>query len=100
MDSYKTILSYYDIQCTPASIAPFVNISACVNMKNMVFVFFSPLTVSPPIYHSQKNQVDRCERWMKKACFDHFDFIDCSTAYGSCESATLGPFFDTGKFYQ
>jgi hypothetical protein len=45
MDSYKTILSYYDIQCTPASIAPFVNISACVNMKNMVFS--SPLTVSP-----------------------------------------------------
>ncbi|KAF7785226.1 hypothetical protein Agabi119p4_1391 [Agaricus bisporus var. burnettii] len=76
MDAYKTILSYYDIQCTPASVEPFVNITACVNMKNIV---------------------GRCERWMKKACFDHFDFIDCSTAYNFCESATTAPFYHTGR---
>ncbi len=35
-DSFKMILSYYDLQCTPASVEPFVDISTCVAMKKTV----------------------------------------------------------------
>lgn len=35
-DSFKMILSYYDMACTPASVAPVVNIGTCVAMKGTV----------------------------------------------------------------
>lgn len=43
-DYSSMLLSYYDIQCTPASIAPFVDISSCVTMKSAVgiFIFGAP----------------------------------------------------------
>ena len=35
-DSFKMVLAYYDVECTPASIEPFVDISTCVAMKHTV----------------------------------------------------------------
>lgn len=35
-DSFKMILSYYDMACTPASVTPVVNIGTCVGMKATV----------------------------------------------------------------
>ncbi|XP_006461495.1 hypothetical protein AGABI2DRAFT_69247 [Agaricus bisporus var. bisporus H97] len=75
-DSFKMIPSYYDMACTPASIKPFVDISSCVQMKQIA---------------------DRCDKWMKKACVDHFDHIDCAAAYNFCQLSYAGPFYATGK---
>lgn len=35
-DSFKMILSYYDMACSPASVSPVVNIATCVGMKSTV----------------------------------------------------------------
>jgi hypothetical protein len=35
-DSFKMYLSYYDMACTGASVAPVVNIENCVAMKRTV----------------------------------------------------------------
>jgi len=35
-DAFKMIPSYYDMACTPASVNPFVDISSCVGMKQIV----------------------------------------------------------------
>jgi hypothetical protein len=35
-DPFKMILSYYDVQCTDASVDPFLDIFSCVRMKRMV----------------------------------------------------------------
>ena len=37
-DSFKMILSYYDMACSPASVDPVVNIGTCVAMKATVSV--------------------------------------------------------------
>lgn len=40
-DAFSMTLSYYDMQCTPASVEPFVGISSCVGMKHVVgFLLF------------------------------------------------------------
>ncbi|KAF5346088.1 hypothetical protein D9756_010824 [Leucocoprinus leucothites] len=72
----RMMLSYYDMQCTPASIKPFIDISSCV---------------------AQKHVMDRCERWMRRACIDHFDKIDCSAAYNFCSATYTTPYHLTGK---
>ncbi|EKM77056.1 hypothetical protein AGABI1DRAFT_77834 [Agaricus bisporus var. burnettii JB137-S8] len=75
-DTTRMILSYYDYQCTHTSVEPFVDISSCIRMKGMV---------------------DRCEKWMRKACLDHFDLIDCTAAYDHCGSVYSTPFYLTGR---
>lgn len=37
-DTFKMVLSYYDMACTPASVAPVVDIGACVAMKATVSI--------------------------------------------------------------
>jgi hypothetical protein len=38
-DPFKIILSYYDMQCTPASVEPIFDIASCVAMKLTVIHF-------------------------------------------------------------
>jgi hypothetical protein len=55
-DTFKMVLSYYDMTCTPASIAPVVDIGACVAMKATVstchlpFILFLPNRILPLLY--------------------------------------------------
>ncbi|KJA20896.1 hypothetical protein HYPSUDRAFT_141602 [Hypholoma sublateritium FD-334 SS-4] len=74
-DSFKMILSYYDMACTPASVKPVVNIGPCVAMK---------ATVS------------RCEKWMKTSCEEKYDAINCGAAVNFCRSTYSIPFRATG----
>ncbi|KAJ3561893.1 hypothetical protein NP233_g9919 [Leucocoprinus birnbaumii] len=92
-DSFKMILSYYDVQCTPASTQPFVDISSCVAQKHIVGI--NELKMS--LADSDDPQMDRCERWMRKACIDHFDKIDCSAAYSFCSTTYTSSYYPTGK---
>ncbi|KZT70196.1 serine carboxypeptidase [Daedalea quercina L-15889] len=57
--------SWYEIQCTPASLPPVESISSCVRMKQAV---------------------PRCYKMIKEACFDVFDGLGCGAAKLFCES--------------
>ena len=41
-------------------------------------------------------QVPRCEKWIKAACLDVFDEINCNAAISTCSSELSGPFSQTG----
>ncbi|KAK2459316.1 hypothetical protein APHAL10511_008671 [Amanita phalloides] len=76
MTDFSTMLpSYYDMACTPASVPPLLDISTCVRMKRVV---------------------PRCEKWLKEACVDLFDDINCGAAISSCYSELASPFSQTG----
>ncbi|KAF8880906.1 serine carboxypeptidase [Gymnopilus junonius] len=75
-DSFKMILSYYDMACSPASVDPIVNIATCVGMKSTL---------------------QRCQSWMKEACEDQYDAINCGAAYQFCRSVYSQPYSDTGR---
>ncbi|PPQ83849.1 hypothetical protein CVT25_000908 [Psilocybe cyanescens] len=75
-DSFKMILSYYDMQCSSASVAPIVDIGTCVTMKTLL---------------------PRCEKWMKSSCEDQYDAINCGAAVQFCRSAVSVPYHATGK---
>ncbi|KAF8879944.1 serine carboxypeptidase [Infundibulicybe gibba] len=75
-DSFAMTLSYFDIQCTSASVAPFIDIGSCVRMKATTA---------------------RCERWMKESCVTQYDSINCAAAYQFCRQVFDSPFTATGK---
>ncbi|KAF9467031.1 serine carboxypeptidase [Collybia nuda] len=75
-DSHKMILSYYDMQCSPASVAPIVDISTCVVMKATL---------------------QRCEKWMRESCKEQFDAISCGAATTFCSSVYNAPYHATGR---
>jgi len=68
-------LSYYDMQCTPASVPPVLSIAQCVSMKQII---------------------PRCDKWLKNACLERFDAIDCAAAAGFCEKYLAEPYGATG----
>ncbi|KAF8870097.1 Alpha/Beta hydrolase protein [Infundibulicybe gibba] len=69
-DAFGMTLSYYDMQCTPASIAPFVDIGSCAA---------------------------RCKKWMQESCVTQYDSINCAAAAQFCDQVFGGPFMATGK---
>ncbi|KAF8991372.1 serine carboxypeptidase [Cyathus striatus] len=75
-DTVTMYLSYYDMQCTPASVDPVVGIASCVAHKSII---------------------PRCEKWMKQSCVDKFDAIDCGAAVSFCQSAFTAPFHATNR---
>jgi len=75
-DNYRMIPSYYDMACSPASVEPILDISACVRMKQAT---------------------SRCDKWMKATCVDHFDTMDCNAAINFCEEEIALPFYLSGK---
>ncbi|KIJ51018.1 hypothetical protein M422DRAFT_65598 [Sphaerobolus stellatus SS14] len=75
-DTARLIPTYYDIQCTAASVEPFQDISACVRMKKAI---------------------PRCERLLQESCVDIYDQMGCEAAEKFCQSEIMGPFQATGK---
>jgi carboxypeptidase C (cathepsin A) len=74
-DSTTMIYSYYDIQCTSASIKPFQDISTCVRMKKALA---------------------RCKHMREKVCGDSYDAFGCAAADLFCQTELSGSFFATG----
>ncbi|RDB27312.1 Carboxypeptidase Y [Hypsizygus marmoreus] len=70
------VLSYYDMQCTAASVPPILDIASCVRMKQVV---------------------PRCEKRLKESCLDVYDEIDCTAASTFCANELAVPFSSTGK---
>ncbi|KAL0949670.1 hypothetical protein HGRIS_009708 [Hohenbuehelia grisea] len=75
-DEYSMIPSYFDMQCSGASVPPLNNVKTCVELKKTI---------------------PRCSKWLKAACIDHYDAIDCAAAAGFCGSAFQTSFWATGK---
>ncbi|KIP06688.1 hypothetical protein PHLGIDRAFT_128116 [Phlebiopsis gigantea 11061_1 CR5-6] len=72
----KTMIpSYYEMQCQPKSVAPVVDVSACV------------LT---------KQSLARCEKWLQAACYDTTDAINCQAAATFCSAAVEAPLWSAG----
>ncbi|PFH46824.1 hypothetical protein AMATHDRAFT_68987 [Amanita thiersii Skay4041] len=74
-DFNSMIISYYDMACTPASRSPSLDINTCVRMKQLI---------------------PRCQKWLKEACTDVFDAINCNAAITTCSSEFVVPFFLSG----
>ncbi|EJD07215.1 serine carboxypeptidase [Fomitiporia mediterranea MF3/22] len=74
-DFFTVLRSYYDMQCTNAAIGPLQPISTCIRMKQAL---------------------PRCEKRQKEACTDHFDLIDCSSAFTFCENELSAPYTIAG----
>ncbi|EJC99355.1 serine carboxypeptidase, partial [Fomitiporia mediterranea MF3/22] len=74
-DFFTFIRSYYDMQCTNMGIGPLQPISTCVRMKQ---------------------SLPRCEKRQKEACIDHFDLIDCSSAFTFCANELFAPYKNAG----
>ncbi|KAH9487335.1 Carboxypeptidase Y-like protein A [Psilocybe cubensis] len=75
-DFYTMIPSYYDMACTPASVAPILDISTCTRMKQTI---------------------PRCKKWLKESCVDQLDAISCEAANVFCSQELSAPFFSSTK---
>jgi len=75
-DTARMIPSYYDIQCTGASVQAFQDIATCVRMKQAL---------------------PRCERAWKESCVDQLDGMSCGAVMLFCDTEISVPFFNTGK---
>ncbi|KAI0056758.1 alpha/beta-hydrolase [Artomyces pyxidatus] len=74
-DINTMIPSYYDMTCTPASVPPVLGISTCIRMKKALA---------------------RCEKWVKAACIDQFDSMNCEAAMMFCQNELMVPYYATG----
>ncbi|THH05832.1 hypothetical protein EW145_g4513 [Phellinidium pouzarii] len=74
-DFLYLMISYYDMQCTSAGIAPVQPISTCVRMKQTI---------------------PRCDKMYKAACVEHFDLIDCRAAFDFCQAELMMPYIEAG----
>ncbi|KIM81856.1 hypothetical protein PILCRDRAFT_821215 [Piloderma croceum F 1598] len=75
-DFLETFISYFDLQCTPASVYPIQDIKTCIRMKEAI---------------------PRCRKWAKSSCLDVFDSMNCEAAMSFCSTELIEPFFKTGK---
>ncbi|KAG5640325.1 hypothetical protein DXG03_009214 [Asterophora parasitica] len=75
-DALSMVLSYFDMQCTAASVAPIMDIASCVRMKQVL---------------------PRCEKWVKQSCVDLYDSINCHAALQFCGAELSEPFATTGR---
>ncbi|KAK7461384.1 hypothetical protein VKT23_008562 [Stygiomarasmius scandens] len=74
-DWLTMIPSYYDMECTPASVPPVLPIQTCVKIKSVLA---------------------RCEKWIQESCVDVFDSISCGAATQFCAEQIGLPFNSTG----
>ncbi|KAJ6551745.1 serine carboxypeptidase [Mycena capillaripes] len=75
-DFYHQMSSFFDMQCTGASVPPVLPIVDCVRIKAMI---------------------PRCEKRLKESCIDLFDAIDCAAAASFCETHLQVPFLLSGR---
>ncbi|KAJ7122654.1 serine carboxypeptidase [Mycena crocata] len=69
------IPTWYEMQCTPASLPPVQDIHTCVHMKA---------------------RLPRCKKWLKESCQDQFDLIGCEAALSFCEASFMEPYLALG----
>ncbi|KAH9934969.1 serine carboxypeptidase [Fomitopsis serialis] len=74
-DWVSMIPSYYDMTCTAVSVAPIMDISSCVRMKQAI---------------------PRCRDALQKSCIEQSDRLSCDAAKLFCSAEIDGPFFETG----
>ncbi|KAJ7739216.1 Alpha/Beta hydrolase protein [Mycena metata] len=74
-DDVGMMPSWYEQQCTSATLPPVQNIQTCVQMKT---------------------RMSRCTKWLKESCQDMFDSINCAAAFSFCVETTFDPFMATG----
>ncbi|KAG8755140.1 hypothetical protein FRC14_004314 [Serendipita sp. 396] len=74
-DSVSMVGSYYDMQCTNASIEPFLPISTCVRIRKAL---------------------PRCQAQLEAECLHRFDTMACQAASAMCEMEIAAPFFMSG----
>jgi len=74
-DFYHLFPSYYEMQCTPTTLAPLQTIEACVRMKKAI---------------------PRCQAAMKASCIDVWDHINCGAAFSFCSLELMGPYQSLG----
>ncbi|KAG7445425.1 alpha/beta-hydrolase [Guyanagaster necrorhizus] len=70
-DSMTTFPSYFDVQCTAASVLPTLDIKTYVYMKSAL---------------------PRCKKWKTQSSVDQFDSINCGAAYSFCSSVLSAPY--------
>ncbi|KAF9060263.1 serine carboxypeptidase [Rhodocollybia butyracea] len=76
MTDWETMTpSYYDMACTSASVDPILDINTCVAMKNII---------------------PRCQKWVREACVDIYDSINCRAAMDFCDTAFSASFWASG----
>ncbi|KAJ7737094.1 Alpha/Beta hydrolase protein [Mycena metata] len=74
-DAVGMMPTWYEQQCTSATLPPVQTIQTCVQMKM---------------------QMSRCTKWLKESCQDIFDSINCAAAISFCDQITFDPFVATG----
>ncbi|KAF7338843.1 Carboxypeptidase [Mycena sanguinolenta] len=74
-DTPTLIPTWYEMQCSAASLPPVQDIKTCVAMKAIV---------------------PRCKKWMKESCQDQFDLINCNAALSFCSESIMTPYRNTG----
>ncbi|PVF93235.1 peptidase S10, serine carboxypeptidase [Serendipita vermifera] len=67
--------SYYDMQCTNASVEPFLPVSTCARMRRAI---------------------PRCEAALQAECVDRFDTMSCMAAAATCGAELEQPFWTSG----
>ncbi|KZT24355.1 serine carboxypeptidase [Neolentinus lepideus HHB14362 ss-1] len=72
---FTQITSYYDMQCTPASVEPITDISTCTRMKQAI---------------------PRCQKLMETSCIAGFDPIGCDEAIEVCRMEIQDPYWKSG----
>ncbi|GJJ11588.1 hypothetical protein Clacol_005823 [Clathrus columnatus] len=75
-DTARMATSYYDIQCTSASVPAFQDIADCVRMKRAI---------------------PRCEALIQASCVDIYDEMNCRAAFAFCGAEFEAPFQKTGR---
>ncbi|TFK72338.1 serine carboxypeptidase [Pluteus cervinus] len=74
-DIFSMVPSYWDMQCTGASVPPVVDIATCVSTKNLLA---------------------RCHKRMKESCVDQYDKVDCTAVTDYCNNLLSTPYRATG----
>ncbi|KAJ7186427.1 serine carboxypeptidase [Mycena filopes] len=74
-DAVSMLPTWYDQQCSSATLPPVQHIQACVQMKL---------------------RIPRCAKWLKESCQDQFDLINCAAAVVFCDETTYVPYIATG----
>ncbi|KAF8495647.1 serine carboxypeptidase [Russula emetica] len=77
-DPFTMIDAYYSMTCTPATVPPVLDISTCIRMKKAL---------------------PRCKQWVKDACIDRYDEMNCRAASVFCSAELSDPYIATGLNY-
>lgn len=94
MTDFESMLpSYYDMQCTGASVDPIVDIRF---VFSLIFLSLTMINFIASSCTRMRTAVPRCEKAMRESCTDTFDALGCEAAAMFCTAELELPFFATG----